>query len=602
MRYIDIAASCPNSVLLVTSRVANESRHSYLFTDPEYVFTATTHDDLPALFRELDVAPASGLYAAGYLSYECGYAIEPRLLPLAPAATSTPLAWFGFYRAPIKFDYEPELTQDFTLPHPALEISKEEYFEKFYEIKSHIKAGNTYQVNLTTRLRWKSTTDVSTLFNHLMSVQPVEFGAFINLDGIHILSVSPELFFRRLGSHIVTRPMKGTAPRGFSIDEQRVNTQWLSLDEKNRSENVMIVDLLRNDLRRICQVNTVNVDKLFNVETFPTVLQMVSTVFGQLRRDITYSDIFTALFPCGSITGAPKVRTMQIIRQLETHPRGIYTGSIGFIAPDDEAVFNVAIRTIVSQNGECGMGIGGAIVWNSDAQEEYDECRLKAAFLNRSSAPFQLVETILWDGDYKFLHEHLSRLALSAEYFQFLCDPTVIETRLCAERYLGPQRVRLLLFRDGTFQITATAITTTTSSNINVRISKSHTDPKDVFLRHKTTHRTVYDFEFRQAQSKGYDDVLFLNSFGFITEGAIHNIFIVKDGLWVTPPITDGALHGVLRQFILDTKNVEERQIRIDDLMVADEIYFGNSVRGLRRVVRVDSHDSELVWQASQQV
>src|SRR5271156_2416747 len=300
MQPIDIATNSPNSVLLVTSRVANESRHSYLFTNPHHVFVAHTYDDLPALFREIDAAPGNGLYAAGYIGYECGYGIEPSLLAIAPAKSSIPLAWFGFYQDVIKFDYHQPEPTSFTPPVPTLDISKDEYFEKFAKIKSHIKAGNTYQVNLTTRLKF-STPNVSTFFNHLMAVQPVEFGAFININGMHVLSASPELFFRRHGTHIITRPMKGTAPRGFSIEEQNVNPRWLVNDEKNQSENVMIVDLLRNDLRRICKVNTVNVEKLFDIETFPTVLQMVSTVTGQLRPEVTYSDIFTSLFPCGSI-------------------------------------------------------------------------------------------------------------------------------------------------------------------------------------------------------------------------------------------------------------------------------------------------------------
>jgi para-aminobenzoate synthetase/4-amino-4-deoxychorismate lyase len=585
MQPIDIAATTPKSVLLVTSRVANESRESYLFTNPHHVFIAHTYDDLPALFREIDAAPGNGLYAAGYLGYECGYGIEPSLLAIAPAESSVPLAWFGFYQDAIKFNYQCE-PRHFTPPLPSLDISKDEYFDKFANIKSHIKAGNTYQVNLTTRLKF-NTPDLSALFTHLMAVQPVEFGAFINLDGIHVLSASPELFFRRRGTHIVARPMKGTAPRGFSIAEQNENARWLANDEKNQSENVMIVDLLRNDLRRICQVNTVNVEKLFDIETFPTVLQMVSTVTGQLRPEVTYSDIFRSLFPCGSITGAPKVRTMQIIRQLETHPRDVYTGSIGFIAPHDEAVFNVAIRTIVSQKGECTMGIGGGIVWNSDPQEEYDECRLKGAFLNRSSAPFQLIETILWDGDYKFLQQHMSRLVSSAEYFEFLCDTKSILSRL--QTYSSPHRVRVLLSRDGTFEITATPITT--ASNVTACISKYRTDANDLFLRHKTTRRALYDSEFSQTQSKGYDDVVFLNSDGFVTEGAIHNIFVVKSGLWLTPPVTDGVLPGILRQSLLQTKTCIERQMCIDDLMSADEIYLGNSVRGLRRA-RLDLEET----------
>jgi para-aminobenzoate synthetase / 4-amino-4-deoxychorismate lyase len=588
MQCIKTAEASPNSVLLVTSRRAHESRNSYLFTNPEYIFALHSIDSLPQLLEQLDAASKKGLYAAGYLSYECGYAIETRL---SPVSTTIPLAWFGFYRQRTLFDYVPEDLGEVANPEPSLDISKAEYFRKFEQIKEQIKAGNTYQVNLTTRLQWKNKTDAATLFAHLMAVQPVEFGAMINIDGLQILSASPELFFRRHGNKIIARPMKGTAPRGFSIDEQRVNADWLASDEKNRSENVMIVDLLRNDLRRICQVNTVNVDELCAVETFPTVLQMVSTISGQLLPCVTYSDIFRALFPCGSITGAPKVRTMQIIRQLEDHPRGVYTGSIGFIAPD-EAVFSVAIRTLVLQNGVGMMGIGGGIVWDSDPMEEYNECRLKGAFLNQSSAPFQIIETMLWDQEYVFLSEHLSRLASSAEYFEFPCDLINIKSRL-PKQFDSPRRVRLLLSRDGSVDVTTSSITP--NSTVTARFSQIRTNAADLFLRHKTTRRKLYDSEYNHAQSTGHDDALFMNAEGFITEGAIHNIFIVRDGQWYTPPVSDGLLPGVLRSSL----KACERQITLGDLRLADEIYLGNSVRGLRKVTRIDGEDSTIVWSDS---
>lgn len=578
MQRIRKAANTPNSVLLVTSRRAHESQKSYLFTDPEYVFTLDSLENLPQLLQQLDAAPRNGLFAAGYLSYECGYADK------SPLLSTEPLAWFGFYRKPDIFDYVPEDVGQFVPPKPSLDISKDEYFRKFNKIKSHIKAGNTYQVNLTTRLRWKNATDAATLFAHLMAVQPVEFGAFINIDGVQILSASPELFFRRKGDHIITRPMKGTASRGFSMDEQRVNSKWLANDEKNRSENVMIVDLLRNDLRRICQVNSVNVDELFAIEAFPTVLQMVSTISGRLRPGITYAEIFQALFPCGSITGAPKIRTMQIIRQLEDHPRGVYTGTIGFIAPD-EAVFNVAIRTLVLQNNEGRMGIGGGIVWDSDPLEEYNECRLKGSFLNQSSTPFQLIETLLWDQEYKFLSEHLSRLVASAEYFDF--NEVDVKSRL-PTKFSQPHRVRLLLSRDGTVDITATPLTSISSGR--AIISSKQTDPNDLFLRHKTTRRDLYDLEYRLAQSGGYDDAIFMNTEGYITEGAIHNVFIVKNGEWLTPPVTDGLLPGILRSSL----DVTERHITLKDLLSADEVYLGNSVRGLRKIMHITANTLDI--------
>lgn len=596
MQCIDRAASTANSVLLVTSRRANESRKSYLFTDPEYTFTLNNLHELPTLLNELDSASGRGLYAAGYLGYECGYAIETRLVSAAPEdLSSTPLAWFGFYRSAVVFEHVPTSVPEMALPTPTLDIRKEEYLHKFDNIISHIKAGNTYQVNLTTRLTWENKTDAALLFAHLMEAQPVEFGALINLGDVQILSASPELFFRRDGSRIVTRPMKGTARRGHSVEEQKANTEWLATDEKNRAENVMIVDLLRNDLRRICQVNTVSVEELCVIEAFPTVLQMVSTIAGILRPNIKYSEIFRALFPCGSITGAPKVRTMQIIRDLEDAPRGVYTGAIGFVSPHEEAVFNVAIRTLVLRDGRGEMGIGGGIVWGSDPHEEYEECRLKGSFLSGSSAPFQLIETILWDGKYTFLSEHISRLITSAEYFRFPCKAEDIESRLqtAAESFQSsPQRVRLLLSRNGVIDISATTFPQS-EGIITALISPHRTDPTDLFLRHKTTRRRLYDSEFMRAHDLGYDDAIFLNSEGSVTEGAIHNIFIVKSRQWITPSVSDGLLPGVLRGLLLKTMpHMTERQIRIDDLKSADEIYLGNSMRGLRKVVQIDSIDT----------
>ena len=589
---IQTVAKNSNSVLLVTSRSAHESRKSYLFTNPDEVFVAKSIEDIPPLLQKLDEAPRKNLYAAGYFGYECGYAIESKLLSIAPKGTSTtPLAWFGFYHEPVVFDYVQEPVPKISLPTPSLNISENDYLDRFRKVKAHIKLGNTYQVNLTTRLRWQNNVDGGSLFNHLMSVQPVEFGAFINIGDIQILSASPELFFRRKNNHIIARPMKGTATRGFSITEQRENAKWLANDEKNRSENIMIVDLLRNDLRRICQANSVNVTDLCVVEIYPTVLQMISSISGQLRSSVAYSDIFRALFPCGSITGAPKVRTMQIIREVEDTPRGVYTGTIGFISPFDEAVFNVAIRTLVLADGIGEMGIGGGIVWDSDAEEEYNECLLKAKFLNLTSAKFDLIETILWDGEYKFLSEHISRLSASAEFFGYLFDLSQVISRLKMAARSFPstlQRVRVLLSSDGRIQISNSVIKLSKPSRgITVLLSSRCTDPNDLFLRHKTTHRPLYDSEFCNAQSAGYDDAIFLNCHGHLTEGAIHNIFIVTGGKWITPPVSDGLLPGILRGSMFEGR-ITERSVTLEDLISADEVYLGNSVRGLRRVEKID--------------
>ena len=603
------AAAIPNSVLLVTSRVAHESRKSYLFVNPEHTFTLLSLETLPTLFHMIDSAAAQGLYAAGYFQYECGYAIEPRLRPIAPIErVSAPLAWFGFYKQPMIFDYTPEVQPNLEAPVLHLEVSEDEYFQKFEKIKSHIAAGNTYQVNLTTRLKWKNNVNPAALFSHLMSVQPVEFGAFINLNNVHILSVSPELFFRRHGDRIITRPMKGTSPRGFSINEQRLNSQWLANDLKNRSENVMIVDLLRNDLRRVCTVNSVNVDELFAIETYPTLLQMTSTVSGQLRPGVSYADIFRCLFPCGSITGAPKVRTMEIIRDIEDHPRGVYTGTIGFISPCEEAVFSVAIRTITLKEGQGEMGIGGGIVWDSDPVEEFKECQLKGSFLSRSAAMFDLIETILWDQEFTFFSEHLSRLSTSAMYFGFPFHREDVEFQLQAAvkglSSMTSQNVRLVLSSDGSVAV-STHQASLERCGLIVIVSTLRTDSDDLFLRHKTTRRPQYDAGLEEAKSKGYDEAIFFNKEGHLTEGALHSIFVVKDGNWSTPPLADGVLPGLLRSSLLERHpRVSEQTLKMEDLVSADQVYLGSSLRGLRQISRIDSFEGSkesVLWQCHSQ-
>jgi para-aminobenzoate synthetase / 4-amino-4-deoxychorismate lyase len=613
MNYVERASKSPNSILLVTARAAHESRLSYFFENPEYTFTLRCLDDYPKLLASLDDAVSKGLYAAGYIGYECGYANEPSLRPLAPQHPSlTPLAWFGFYRHAISFKYVREPPPEITLPDTTLGILKEDYIRKIADIKSHIWAGDTYQVNFTTRLHLTSSEDPGRFFAHLLSVQPVEFAAFINFDGQYILSASPELFFRRRGNEIITRPMKGTLPRGFNLQQQRDNIEFLNHDAKNRSENVMIVDLLRNDLRRICSVNSVKVVELCAVETFPTVLQMTSTITGNLNPSSDYSTIFRALFPCGSITGAPKVRTMQIIREMEDTPRGVYTGTIGFISPRDEAVFNVAIRTIVLKDGKGEMGIGGGITWDSKPLDEYEECLVKAEFLRRSSPYFGLLETILWDGKYMYLDEHLSRLASSAEYFEFPCDTSTIAADLIRLSSEFPahsqQRVRLVLSPTGTFQITSTELDPRANSSIDsagvaVLISNHRTCADDVFLHHKTTNRAIYNREYSGAMNQGYGDVIFFNTDDRLTEGAIHNIFIVKESQWYTPPTSDGVLAGVLRSHLVRSGKIREGSLSRQDLISASEVYLGNSVRGLRKVTRISEDRGpggcHTVWERS---
>jgi para-aminobenzoate synthetase/4-amino-4-deoxychorismate lyase len=393
--------------------------------------------------------------------------------------------------------------------------------------------------------------------------------------------------------------MKGTGPRGRTTQEDRTLASWLQNDPKNRSENVMIVDLLRNDLGRICNFGSVRASNLFAVERHPTLFQLTSTVTGELRPEVDFQQIFRALFPCGSVTGAPKVRAMQLLADLETHPRGVYTGAIGFFSPQ-QSVFNVAIRTL-DLDGQSGvMGVGSGIVIDSDPAAEFEECLLKSQFLTRPSSPsqerFSLIETLLWQGEFALIELHLDRLEDSAAYFGFPCGRAEVHAALLAQAGAfpsgQPRKVRMLLDRDGRLQIAAEPLPPSAPPlPLRVRIAPQRTDPQDRMLFHKTNCRRLYTEALLAASKQGFDDALFLNLHGEVTEGAIHNIFIEKAGRWFTPPVQCGLLAGVQRRHLLASRpDIEERTLSLPDLRQADAIYLSNAVRGLR--------PATIVWEA----
>jgi len=618
----------PATVLLEgrasNSAATGESPWTQLFVAPLRVCAAYAAYEIPGLFAAIESAVAAGHCAAGFFAYECGTCFEPKATT-HPAHEGQPLAWFGIYERSYAFDHEagmfiggepPELLR-FRIKtgsvdlhpqvpsDPAPEIVAEfalaesEYAERVGAIHEWIRAGDVYQLNFTAPMRIAVSGGAAALYDRLRARQPVDYGAFIHWrSGHHILSYSPELFFRVNpdggGRRIVARPMKGTAPRGSTSAEDRLISEWLRNDAKNRAENLMIVDLLRNDLGRIAKFGSVRVDDLFAVERYRTLWQMTSTVSAELRSEIRFHDIFRALFPCGSITGAPKVRAMQLIAELEDAPRGVYTGAIGFFSPQ-QTVFNVAIRTLELAEGRGVFGVGSGIVIDSDPEEEFRECLLKAEFLTRPAGwwpeQFSLIETMLWDGDYPLLELHLDRLADSAEYFDFVCDRAAIREALLRDAATFSdskwRKVRLLLDIDGTHRITNEVLEPAAPPDRigRVCISSKRTDPAEVVLFHKTTHRPLYAEAFQQAARDGYDDVIFLNQRREVTEGAISNIFIVKDGRWFTPPASCGLLPGVYRRYLLETRpDIAQRVLTLDDLRSADAVYLCNAVRGLRRV------------------
>ncbi|HEX7728628.1 MAG TPA: aminodeoxychorismate synthase component I [Terracidiphilus sp.] len=599
----------PGSVLLQTASPRAAHPISRLFCQPLRTVVATQPSDVPALLREIDAAVAEGLHAAGYFAYECGAAFEPSAgLPLAPA--DQPLAWFGLYSTCHRFDHrsgnwldEPpaglaECASD-DVPDTcetidaALPLSAGQYAERIAQIHEWIADGDVYQLNFTQPIQFQGPGSVAALYARLLRNQPAEYAAFLHTaPGRRVLSFSPELFFcvEQSGDQriITTKPMKGTAPRGRTTAEDASIAAWLRNDEKNRSENVMIVDLLRNDLGRLCEFGSVRVDDLFAVERLPTLWQMTSTVRGTLRSDATYSSIVRALFPSGSVTGAPKLHAMQLLAQLEAGPRGVYTGAIGFFAPH-QAVFNVAIRTLELDGSNGRMGVGSGVMFDSTAADEFRECQLKAEFLTRRSEPFQLIETMLWDGGFPLLPLHLDRLADSAAYFDFPCDLVIIRDALHAHAATlnpaHPYKVRLLLDESGSFHIASESIAPSVEP-LRVTLAPQLVDSRNPMLFHKTTHRPLYAEALHAAQLAGFDEVLFFNQRGELTEGAISNVFIERNGELLTPPIACGLLAGIYRRHLLETHaNAREQILARADLESADAIYLANAVRGLRRAV-----------------
>lgn len=593
------AATGRGAVLLQTARADAENHASYLFTRPLEVLSAQRLDGIPAIFAGIEQALAAGHHVAGFLGYEAGYHFEPvarRGLPeFTPGPDALPLAWFGVYDAPLIREgaLDAQVADMTAAPESeaAIGLSREEYEREVEEVRGLIARGDLYQANITIPLRMEWAGDATDLFTRVMVNQPVAYGALINLGGTQIVSASPELFFRRRGSRVVVRPMKGTCPRGRDVGEDAANAAWLASDAKNRAENVMIVDMLRNDLGRICAAGSVRATDLFRVERYSSLLQMTSTVEGELRPHVTHYDVFRSLFPCGSITGAPKIRTMQAVGALEGEPRGIACGAIGFFAPGGDAAFSVAIRTATLREGEVHLRVGSGITYDSDAKTEYEECLLKSRFLTRTPLHFELIETMLWDGGFFLLELHLARLAESAAYFDFRLGSKRVRDELesfSAELAAGTKhRVRLLVARSGATSVTSAPLAES-GCTASLVVSAERTNPADVFLRHKTTHRALYDRALGEARAGGCDDALFLNHRGEVTEGAIHNVMIAKDGELLTPALECGVLPGVYRSHLLAThRRLREAVLTLSDIQDADHVYIFNSVRGLRRVTRI---------------
>jgi para-aminobenzoate synthetase/4-amino-4-deoxychorismate lyase len=435
-----------------------------------------------------------------------------------------------------------------------------------------------------------------TFFLDLRQKQRVAYGGIVDTGKVTVLSASPELFIEQEGRTISTRPMKGTAPRAGTMEADAEARRQLAGDVKQRAENLMIVDLMRNDIGRISDIGSVSVTDLFTVETFQTLHQMTSGVRATLKQGIGMAELLRGIFPPGSVTGAPKIRAMELIAELETESRGVYCGAVGHISPHGRALFNVAIRTAVIARDAAGeMGIGSGVVFDSVGTKEYAECRLKMKFLTDPVSPFELIETMLHEPGRGFvlLERHLERLATSAAYFAFTYDEAAVRSALDAavagktER----QRVRLLLAEDGAVTVTTTDLPAADpDATMRYVVSDTRLDSSDIFLFHKTTRRELYDREWQQLHdSTGADEVIYLNERGELAEGSRTNIFLERDGKLVTPPLAAGLLPGTFRAELLADGRASEAVLTLADLDAAETVYLGNSVRGLVRAMPAET-------------
>ncbi|HLU76971.1 MAG TPA: aminodeoxychorismate synthase component I [Burkholderiales bacterium] len=539
------------------------------------------------------------------LDYELGYWLEPRAALRPPEVVRAPLTALVFEHATwlphSAFDEElaravaalPEEARHCGIADLTRSCDRESYRAAIERILQYIHEGDCYQINYTWPMHFRCYGSPLALYLALRKRQPVTHGALVQLPDRTVYSLSPELFLERHGTRLHSRPMKGTAPRGTTPEEDQRNADALQASEKDRAENVMIVDLIRNDLGRVASPGSVRVASLFDIERYPTVLQMVSSVVAD-APDASLHEILHALFPCGSITGAPKIRAMQIAQELERGPRQLYTGSIGLIRPGGDFSFSVVIRTLeVAADGTGRLGIGSGIVADSDPDREYDECLAKARFATDLPADFELIETLRLepqaDDPYPLLPRHLERLSASARHFGFAYDEGRVRAALDATRRQAgeaPHRVRLTLAKSG--EITVRSVPFAAAAGTpGVVYAEAAVHTANPFLHHKTTVRGQYDAALKAIEAlPGCFDALFFNERGELTEGARSNVYLVRDGKWYTPPLSSGVLNGVMRRVLMETHTprIEERVLRREDVEAAEEIHLSNALRGLFRV------------------
>ena len=570
--------------------IYNPDQGVYLeFKDPESVIQTTDVSQVMEQLSLVEQETKQHKYAVGFVTYEAAPAFDEAFVTHAPQGT-LPLMAFGIFDTPVEVQQE-ILDRPGNFEPWLASVKSKDYCAFIEQIKDQIAEGYTYQVNYTLKLRSRFKGDSRQLFHAVQEDLKAEYAAYVELNEHTICSFSPELFFTRQGEILISKPMKGTAPRGLTLTQDKENSLWLANSKKDQAENIMIVDMIRNDLGRIAKPGSVKVIEKFAIERHPYVLQMTSAVEAQSGESIVR--VFESLFPCGSITGAPKIQTMKIIKELEPQPRGVYTGAIGYIAPSGNARFSVAIRTLVinSESSTVEYGTGSGIVWDSVAENEYQECMIKSGFLHGTPTRFQLLESILWEKEngYYLLKEHLKRLSSSAEYFQCPFDILVAQARL--DQFWSSisderAKVRLLLDRKGQIFLEAESLQNVKVSDLKIGFALEPVDSQNRFLYHKTTNRAVYETAIKSRPD--CDDVILWNEREEITESCRSNVVAEINGRYITPPIKCGLLAGTYRKHLLDSDIIEEGVLTKDDIKKADKVFTINSVRRWMDVKLID--------------
>ena len=549
-----------------------------IFTDTIKELKTKDIKEVKHLLAEVEAYQNQGYYAVGYVSYEAAPAFETKFEVIDDPLMSEYLLYFTIHESvqtePIPLTYKP-----ITLPKTWQELtSAEEYKAAIEHIHHHIRQGDTYQVNYTVQLQQNITADPFAIYNRLVVEQNAHYNAFIQHDDVSIISVSPELFFKKDGDGLTTRPMKGTTNRGLTTETDLKQAQWLAQDQKNRSENMMIVDLLRNDMNRISKIGSENVKSLCLVEQYSTIWQMTSTIETQLLPNSSLGDIFQALFPCGSITGAPKIATMAIIKDVEKQARGVYCGAIGILLPNGPTIFNVAIRTLQMQGNKAIYGVGGGITWDSKWEAEYEETKQKSAVLYRQNPKFDLISTgRIHRGKLLFLKEHLNRLQESSCYFSYPFNKEEVQNQvedLCQSLDFDTDyRLKMSLAKNGELTFEHNQLTGLADVFCQARLVEQ-THPLDSpYTYFKTSYRPHISLEPHEQ--------IYYNQKKELLETSIGNLVLKIEDQLYTPPVHLGLLNGIYRQSLIANNQVTERVLTLDNLKQAQAIYGCNAVRGL---------------------